>query len=221
MSYPDLTSVYTGTDVTADSESNRIQYSSILNTIFNIEQLTEPVFSVALSRSSTTASDFGGTLTMGGVPSLTEPGINVTGSVSTVVNASPKIRYDVTIGGISFADLTAQDDGGVYTLDTGTTYLLTTDAIANTVATEYEPAGVWNATSGVFMTSCSAMPPSFHVTIGGQDFPINPVDLLYGDVGNADASCTIPIQGGSSRVLGGVFLRNVLAVFDWGTEQIR
>lgn len=221
MSYPDLTTLYSGSDVNADSPSNRVEYSSIVNTIFNVEKLTSPVFSTALSRDSGTATEFGGVLTMGGIPSFTDPAINVTGSLITVPNASPQIRYDVAINGISYANDGGLDAGGVYTLDTGSPAIYTSDDIANDIATKYDPPGVWNTANQVYITSCGAKPPSFSVTIGGQEFPVNPVDLLSGDVGNSAASCQIPIIGGTAKVLGGVFLRNVLAVFDWETEQIR
>lgn len=221
MSYPAITSLYSGADVNADNPSTRVLYSSIVNTIFNIQQLTAPLFSVALSRSSTTATVFGGVLTMGGIASFTDPAVNVTGSLVTVPNASPQTQYDIRIDGINYAGGAAQDVGGIYLLDTGTTLVYTTAEVADDVAMRYDPPGVWDATNSVFWTSCAAVPPSFSVTIGGQAFPINPVDLLYGDVGNPVASCSIPIAVGTSKVLGGVFLQNVLAVFDWGTEQIR
>jgi len=215
MSFPALTNAYSGSDVTADSAANQVIYSSVVNTIFNVEDLTPSVFSVALSRAASADNAFGGVLAMGGMPSLTDPEVNVATTVVNVAMASPSFDYTVAIGGILASGGALADAGGLYLVDTGTSFLYTTAAVAADIAAGFGPAAQLDTASGTYVTTCTATAPPVVVSIGGQGFPINPVDLLAGDVGNATALCAITVGvGGDSKTLGGTFLMNVLSIFD-------
>lgn len=70
---------------------------------------------------------------------------------------------------------------------------------------------------GGYFTSCDAVPPRVAVSIGGVELWLNPQDLLFrGAEDPVSGLCMTTIANGGSGpyILGDVFLRNVLAVFD-------
>ena len=192
-----------------------------MNTIFEVDQLTSPLFSIALSRSAVTTDAFGGVLAMGGIPSLTDPVVNVTGSLVSTPMTGFNVSYTIAIDNAQYGSATGADAGGIYLVDSGTTLIYAPAALAESFANEYNPPAT--VQDGIYITQCTATPPTLSFTIAGEVFTVNPVDLLSGDVGNASASCATGVQpaGPGGNTLGGVFLTNVLAVFDWGSESIR
>ena len=70
------------------------------------------------------------------------------------------------------------------------------------------------------MVDCDAEPPRMAVTVVGQDFFINPADMILEP--GVDGLCTGGIQTSVSdlNILGLTFLKNVLVVFDWGNVVI-
>lgn len=83
LAFPTLTSAYPGTKVSADNQiTNRIKYPSIIETILEIEKLTEPVFSLALSRDESNTS-YGGEIAIGGIPYITDPKINASSTFAS------------------------------------------------------------------------------------------------------------------------------------------
>lgn len=69
--------------------------------------------------------------------------------------------------------------------------------------------------------NCSAVAPKFGVYIGSQFFYINPLDMML-ETGLAGICLgTERRAGGGLAVLGDVFLKNVLAVFDVGASEMR
>ena len=83
LAFSTLTSGYPGTNVSADNQTtNRIRYPSIIDTIFEIENLTEPVFSLALSRDESSTS-YGGEIAIGGIPNITDPKINASSTFAS------------------------------------------------------------------------------------------------------------------------------------------
>lgn len=72
LAYPLLTSAYAGTNTSADSYDTQVEYNPIITTLID-EGLIEPVFSLALDRSSDS-----GYLALGGLPP-----VNYTGSFAS------------------------------------------------------------------------------------------------------------------------------------------
>lgn len=72
LAYPLLTSAYAGTNTSADSEDTQVEYNPIITTLID-EGLIEPIFSLALDRSSDS-----GYLALGGLPP-----VNYTGSFAS------------------------------------------------------------------------------------------------------------------------------------------
>jgi hypothetical protein len=77
---------------------------------------------------------------------------------------------------------------------------------------------------GVYMVECNAVPPTFGVTVGGQTFYHNGQDLIlpYGNnVCLSTIGAVVPTAGISLAFLGDAFLKNVVAVFDFGKNEMR
>ena len=68
----------------------------------------------------------------------------------------------------------------------------------------------------------TATVPKVGVTISGKTFYINAADLILG-VSFGDGRCITGIYDGGQGpyILGDVFLKNVLAIFDVGASQMR
>lgn len=242
LAFPTLTSAYPGTNVSADENNNvtdnAATYPSIIDTIFEIDNLTQQMFSIALSRDEANTS-YGGVIAIGGIPDLTDPTINASSTFVTtpiVVLATqfidpsqPQIQfYTIDITSISYgpadsSSLSTVLQGAQFIVDSGTTlvYIPTPEALAFNALFD-PPAYGYNET-GLFFVDCNATAPSFAVTIAGETFEFNPFDLvMYA----GDGECISGVQDAgdlpdTTYILGDTFLRNVLAVFDWGNLEMQ
>lgn len=77
---------------------------------------------------------------------------------------------------------------------------------------------------GLYIVQCDAVAPTFGVTISGQTFFHNGLDLIL-PVGENTCMSTIgavvPTDGILLAFLGDAFLKNVVAVFDFGQNEMR
>lgn len=215
LSFNSLTSAYTGSDPTADSASNSAQYSSLMNTIVT-QSLADPYFALAVSRDAS-GTGAGGVLSIGDLPDLTDPTINATSDYAVAPFASSQ-GYFISVDYIQYGSSSGTDAGVSYLIDSGTSlvYVPTADAVAfNSL---FSPAATPDS-SGTYYVDCSATAPEFSVVIGGYLFPLNPVDLLV-PIGNGNCMSGIQDAGTGSNILGDVFFKNVVAIFDWGNGQM-
>ncbi len=234
LAYPSITSAFAGTDPKADqfnSTASHLPYSPIMNTIFFVENLTDPVFSLSLSRSPADEA-FGGYLTIGGIPDIALPTINASSIFATTPLLPVADRFSPTMAQYVFYIIEAQAivvDGNATAaleviIDSGTTLNYLPSDVAEEFNALFQPPGEFSDDLGVYVVECTATPPSLGIVIGGQTFDHNPVDLVYdGELGGN--LCLSGVQDGGSLaggniILGDVFLRNVLAVFDVGSEQM-
>jgi Eukaryotic aspartyl protease len=70
------------------------------------------------------------------------------------------------------------------------------------------------------LVDCSAVPAGLWIGVGGGFLYINPVDLI---VSNGDGTCSsavLPVPAGGPYWLGDPFLKNVVALFDWGNQAM-
>ena len=191
-----------------------------MNTIFNVDNLTPDLFSLALSRDPdeiANADQYGGVLIIGGEPTdLLDPTLNVTTPIVSTPMTDFNNSYLIDVTSITYGSQVL-DQGVSYLVDSGTTLITAPDASVDAYWQQFSPAPGANGT-----VACDTTIPPLTVTIAGQDFPINPADLLRPS-GTDDGICIINIapSGDGTNILGDVFLQNVLAVFDWGAEAIR
>ena len=186
LAFPSLTSAYPGTNVSADNQTMNAVNPSIIDTIFEIQNLTASMFTLALSRDESNNS-YGGVIAIGGVPSLADPSINASSSfVSTPIEilitqfidpgTSEYQFYTINIIDIVYGDTnTVALPSTEFIVDSGTTLLYVTTSQAIDYNSQYDrPTSGYDET-GVFFVSCTATtPPPFAVTIAGEAFPSIP-----------------------------------------------
>ena len=223
LSYNPETTAYTGTNPLADGPNNYVVSSSIINTIFETDALTAPFFALAISRDESNTG-YGGVLTIGELPDLADPRVNASPDfVSAVIEPGAdgytayEINADISYG---TQELSSSIAGPMqWLVDSGTTLLdfPTQDAAAFNALWEPPPT----STEGIFwLVECDATPPKLVVDISGVSFTVNPLDLVqqYNGVCYSGVAAAPAGYGG---ILGTVFLRNVLAVFDWGNSSMQ
>ena len=236
LAYPFLTKAYPGNNPSADvacndtvgasnTSCNEQHYSPLLSTIF-AKGLTPPLFAFAISRSAPKA----GVMTVGGLPDLHEPSINVTSqSVEAIV---PIEKYDglqhyswfvITVDSLNYPGAAAGAGKGQWVVDSGTIQTLVGKEQARYINTLFNPPAQYNETLGLYLVECNATAPDFGVEIGGKFFNFNSKDMILS--GQGDTVCESAIQpsttaGSYPPILGSTFFRNVLAVFDVGESQM-
>ena len=135
LAYPAITSAFVGTNASADdfnSTASHLPYSPIINTIFFVENLTAPLFSLSLSRDPADLG-FGGYLTIGGVPDVSMPTINASSTFASTpiqilqdqfLGATPEYQfYTITIDGLVYGPFTpgSGEASTQFIVDSGTT----------------------------------------------------------------------------------------------------
>ena len=151
-------------------------YPSIIDTIFEIQNLTAPMFTLALSRDESNNS-YGGVIAIGGVPSLTDPTINASSSfVSTPIEilitqfidpGTPEYQfYTINITDIVYGDTTTVAlPSAEFIVDSGTTLLYVNTSQAIDYNSQFDRPAYGYDETGVFFVNCTATPPPFAVAI--------------------------------------------------------
>ena len=236
LAYPSLTSAFPGTDPSKDTICTNktdpttcgpIPYSPLLSTIFS-SNLTAPLFAFALSRGTTT----GGTMTIGGIPRLHEPHINVTASAAPLIatvpiepyaNATSLSFYTASSSGFHYPNSLPNAGQGQYLIDSGTYPNILPRSEADLINALFDPPATFNSTGGYYSVPCEAAAPPFGVELGGEIFYHNPKDMIIPVPGQSQL-CLSAIQASTAAVfvpiLGATFMKNVLAVFDVGNTEI-
>jgi len=224
LGLPFATSLFPGTDLSADNSSTRLHYSPIMNTICRNGPVDSAYFALAISRDESN-STYGGQLTIGSLPNGTDAQVNTTTTAlaSASLQYTPDSiielgRYSISVDEVLY-DTTGGNNSAHYTIDSGTFYNFIPNADAAAFNALFSPPGRY--VDGAYLVHCNATAPSFTVVIGGQKFPMNPLDLIQlPPVIPGFCWSTILPSENEENVLGAVFLKNVLAVFDWGNRQM-
>lgn len=225
LAFPALTSAHSGTDPSLNSSGNAIEYNSLIYTLFESDTFNPPLtpqFALAISR-DLSGTNYAGSFTIGGIPHPNDPRVNSSSTPVTApweyvtdISNTQYSFYAISVNGLEIGD-SYEDDPRQYIVDSGTTLMYVPTAFANAFNALWQPSAS-TASDGIVMVSCNAIPSSFSVVINGIAIPINPADLVWYNGEN----CLSGIQDAGSRGnwLGDVFLRNVIAVFDWGNHQM-
>lgn len=91
--------------------------------------------------------------------------------------------------------------------------------LSEAINNAFEPAAEYDFIFGTYFTSCDATPPRVAVVIDGTPFWLSPEDLIMRDSRDPLSglcSTTVATTEEGPFILGDVFLKNVLAVFDVG-----
>jgi hypothetical protein len=232
LAYSLSTGAFNGTNVWVDNNSNHIVYDSIIASIFSQHQIPAK-FSFALSRDES-GNGNAGVLTLGGTPRLRDPHVNVTGDfVSVPLEAqvdqmldrgTPELQqYGITVQGLYYGHLgrlRTNNNAVQYIVDSGTSLNFVPTLDAANFNAMFDPPAI-RGSDGTYLISCNATAPSLAYMIGGKLFRMNPKDLV---IGYDQAFCQSGVQDGGATppyILGDIFHRNVLAVYDWENDQMQ
>ncbi|KAI4087802.1 MAG: hypothetical protein LQ344_006558 [Seirophora lacunosa] len=222
LAFPNITSAYSGTDPKLDSEANAVPYNPLFTNMYT-QGLVAPLFSLAISRNSTD----GGLLALGGLPPVKhDPYFACTPfQIRTrvgQVNSTPPVYqyYYINVDGLEHGNITDKVST-LASVDSGTSLIFLPSPLAYAVNQQFEPPAFFDRFRGEYVVDCEAKAPRFGVNIANHTFYVNPKDLI---IQTQDGACITGITGaafGHSSVLGDVFMRNVLAVFDVGASEMR
>lgn len=221
---------------TAAAGSKTLQYSSLMNTIFQ-EGLADPLFSIAISRDASNKG-YGGYLAIGGIPDTSHPEINVSSDWSSAdIQPNPLMdsgseftNYVIEVDSIQWSDsrgssspmFDLDSESFLYLVDTGTTFTFVPKADAAAVNALFQPPARLDA-DGYYEVQCDATPAQLNLTVGDQLLLINPDDLIL-ERAAGDNRCYSGVQpimpDYPIGILGDTVLRSLLAVFDWGEKKV-
>ncbi|KAJ1557892.1 hypothetical protein HK405_014912, partial [Cladochytrium tenue] len=106
-------------------------------------------------------------------------------------------------------------------VDTGIPYIGLPQPIADAVNAQFQPPAVFSPSLNAYAVDCDARAPyNLAVIVGGSRFYIDPAALITEIPGGA---CITTVLGSDAGplVLGDAFLQSVVAVFDFGKEEMR
>lgn len=229
LAYPDVTDAY--------SDSGEIiQYSSVMNTIFFVENLTEPIFSLALTRNAADGG-FGGYFSIGPTPDVTDSVVNASSHYAharvqktTQWSKTPQYeKYFIRLDGLEYAGKTARlnSSTNLFLIAHGNPLNYVPAPHAAAINVLFSPPATLNDMNGMYYMQCNASAPRVGFVVGGETFPILPSDLVSGNNKSGNGSCVSGIQDGGptgqgvSYVLGDVFRIDTLVVFDLGKQELR
>jgi hypothetical protein len=215
MAFPALTSAL-------DSATNQpVPYSPIMDTLFSTDDPDGSLarqFTLAISRDASGTGN-GGSLTIGGIPSLTDPSVNASSQSYTSApfqfvasfSTSQYSFYSINVDGFVLGQ-SSTDAGTQVIIDSGANTIEVPSATAAAINSYWSPAG--SDSNGVVILDCNAvLTEPFGIGIGGATYYINSVDIIGQ---SSDGTCYSLVSAGSGEYLvGDPLLKNVVAVYDW------
>lgn len=218
LAYPALTAAYPGTDSHQDrycapgldeskGQCNQVVYPSLVDSMFNVQKVAQPVFALALSRDES-KSGRGGYLTIGGIPALTQVGVKSDAKFAeTPVRMLPgddKYRYYVVgVQGLKMLPVgtavpTARYDGADVSNDTIANSTSDDGMFANSTsrAPPVMPTGSGQDTTDYILdsgTTLSFIPHTFATNFANMFNPPARIDQSTGFFVTACGSATPPI----------------------------
>lgn len=245
LAYPSITRAYLGNRTKTDRRGGHIPYNPIFTTMWK-NNLTAPLFSLALARNKNEH----GVLAFGGLPGhpvrystafartpieyTTITSTMMINGTSTRVNRTEYQMYTINAENFSFArqasrtqlspvpeKIITQKPEGKLMIDSGTTLMYLSDALTSSINALFTPASRYDEKTHTYFVMCNATAPRVGLTIGGTTFWLDPKDMIQNN-GSA-YSCISGVQsvGDDTMLVGDVWLKSVLAVFDVGAGEMR
>jgi len=229
LAFPVLTSAYYGTNPSEDGPANKASYNPIMYQLFETNGYTPAMFSMALSRDNA-GTGYGGSLTIGGVPDLSDPRVNAKANYAYAnFEVTPSISqtyysyYTITVDTVTFGSGSKKQSDSkkrLYVIDSGTSLIYLPSKLAKAYNSLWSRPATFHPKTGEYYVPCDATVPPFSVTISGKIFTINTKDLLQSNGDGTCLSTILDVLDGNTLLLGDVFLKNVLAVFDWKNQRM-
>jgi hypothetical protein len=242
LAYASLTNQYAGNNPSADIGGLNIPYNPLLTSMFD-QKLTAPIFSIALNRDVSESEEApGGILAVGGIPNIphgtfwSSSNITVIGIDGTT--GQPEYQfYVITVDGWAVsknqnADFDVKMTGNTrktpllsaptqnVIVDSGTSLIYAPSAVAASVAAAFNPPAAVDSSTDLYHVACNATVPLFGIVVSSKVFYINRLDMI---IDSGLGFCVMGVQDntGGLTIVGDVFFRNVLTVFDVGAAQVR
>jgi Eukaryotic aspartyl protease len=245
LAYPSVTRAYPGNNTRMDRRGGNIPYSPIFTTMWK-NNLTAPLFSLALARNK----NEDGVLAFGGLPGhpvrysttfartpieyTTITSTTTVNGTTTSFNQTEYQMYTISVENFSFAKqisrfqlnpspekILIQKPEGKLIIDSGTTLMFLTAALAASINAQFTPASRYDEKTQTYFVGCNATAPRVGLTIGGTTFWLDPKDMVQSDGPGANCISGVQAGGEGTMIVGDVFLKSVLAVFDVGAGEMR
>ncbi|KAK5167020.1 uncharacterized protein LTR77_007749 [Saxophila tyrrhenica] len=235
FAYGTLTSAYQGEDPTQDRRGGTLLYNPLFVNMYN-QSLIAPIFALAIDRDPNN----GGLLALGGIPDIPHSPYWVSTPIESVGffigTRTPAYEfYTIESDGFAFSAFdSAQFDvqgtnnprktpiieAGSVIIDSGTSLVYAPPAVAEGVNLAFDPPGRFDEDYGAWYVDCNAQPPVFGVSVEKKIFYVNGADMI---IPSAQDVCISGVQSnnGGLTILGDVWMKNVISVFDIGAEMMR
>lgn len=110
-------------------------------------------------------------------------------------------------------------------VDSGQPLNLLPHEILDDIHALFDPAVYYDTASGIYVAECNSRPARLGIQLADRVFWHNPADLIVPVSDGSCMSALYPTASSSLNVsfnfLGDAFLRNVVAVFDFGNDEMR
>ncbi len=235
LAFPANTRAFTGNSYSADSASNQITYSPLFTSMYT-KGSVPPLFSLALERDGTGQLAIGGTPNVQYVPVFASSPFELITTSGTQAGKTQYTFYSITTAGFEYQSAQSNWNLGSWLtyfgnpndpskvqvlIDSGTTVNYLPTNIAAAVNKLFEPAATYSPTTGYYSVNCNAKAPEFGVKIGIETFYVNPKDMIIPLTKTSCISGVTATGAGGNSILGHVFMKNVLSVFDVGASEMR
>lgn len=199
---------YSNTTDYHDGSGKVKKFETALSLLYRANPAQQRYFSLALSRDDSGSGD-GGTFTLGGLPNLADPSVNVSSDKYTA--SKVHTAWDPNIEGFTVGDKLFNKEYRVL-VDTGGSALWVPSDVKAAVDSLWVPK---IGTNGKLDCNAQLSSP-VGVNLGGTVYYMEARDLIWRDSNGCSSGV---FTMGDMPTLGLPFLKNVLAVFDQGRSQ--
>lgn len=239
LAYPSITSAHPANHT--DNSTywyDRLPYNPLMYTMHQQTSI-DPYFSLALEHTPQNASTaFGGYLTIAGIPPVrhspdfTTVPVEILKALPKDITSGKRTRsyWATTIKNTKYgtsSNLTTNSTSYQVFLDSGNYIQYLPAAVAEPINALFDPPAVYKEGYEGYVVDCSAKAPEFGLTIGNQTFFHNGQDLIYQTADGVCITNIMPLEKVKLLnqlkfgIIGVPFLKNVVAVFDFGKDEMR
>lgn len=232
FAYRTLTSAFAGTTSKGASKL----YDPLFFNMYTTGGVSS-IFSIALDRNV----DIGGVLALGGIPDIPHSPYFVStpilpAGVNSTSGALVYQYYTIDIGGFAYSNDSSTQfnpnnnvnplkkslvgNGTDVIVDSGTSLCYVPNNVAAGLAAAFSPPATYDPSVASYYVDCDAKVPVFGVSISKKIFWVNSQDMI---IALGEGTCVMGVQPnlGGLNILGDVFMKNVISVFDIGAEEMR
>ncbi|OQD65696.1 hypothetical protein PENPOL_c005G08427 [Penicillium polonicum] len=239
LGYPALTSAHPANHTSNTTYwRDRAVYNPLLFTMYE-QGLIDPYFSIALAHTPQNQStSFGGYLTLGGLPPVNHSShfstvpVEITENIPLWYTSGKSVRsyWSATVNNITYGsssnNLTTNTTSFQAFVDSGNYISYLPPAIVEPINALFSPPATYDSDLRLYVVDCSAKAPEFGISLGDQTFYHDGSGLIYQTaegvcVSNLASSAEVSLGGITLNIIGVPFLKNVVAVFDFGKNEMR